>query len=140
MKINNQVSFGQTFLQESLNKYMSQENRDKLLYSYGLGELYPVDIYLGSTPRGDLTVGIKQANLWDYLTINNEIPMTQENIAAYTFIKRMEKTHENMYGLSVPYDVSVIKNIDYMYQEDIAYSIRDKIADYYKKYAHKFYN
>jgi hypothetical protein len=139
MKINNTVSFGQTFLQDSL-KNMSPQNRDKLYYSYGLGELYPVDIYLGATKQGDLTVGIRQANLWDYLTINNEIPMTTENVLAYTFIKRAQMTHDDMYGPNVPYEISVVKNIDYMEQEEIGYEIRDKIADYYKKYAHKFYN
>ena len=45
MKVNN-ISFGQTYLKPSI-KNLSQENQEKLKYSYALGELYPVDLYLG---------------------------------------------------------------------------------------------
>ncbi len=137
MKVENKVSFGQTFIQSSI-KYLSKSNIEKLEHSYGLGQLYPMDIFLGGTTGGDLTVAMKRCNLWDYLTINNEIPMTPANILKYFVIKRMEMVGEYMYGPKFPIEKYVIKNLDYKFQEDIAYEINDKIKDYVQKHGKKF--
>lgn len=137
MKVDNQISFGQTFLHPSI-KHLSKSNFEKLEYSYGLGQLYPMDIFLGCTKHGDLTVSLKRCNLWDYLTINNEIPMTPFNIVKYYLIKRMDVVGEYMYGPKFPIEHHVIKNLDYKFQEDIAYEINDKIMEYVQKHGKKF--
>ena len=137
MKVENNISFGQTYLQSSI-KHLSKANFDKLEYLYGLGELYPVDIFLGSTIRGDLSVGLRGCNLWDYLVLNNGVPMTPLNVMKYYLIKRMEVIGEYMHGRTFPVENHVIKNIDYKYQEDIAYEISDKIKEYIQKHSKKF--
>ena len=64
------ISFGQTYLKSTL-AYMSDENREKLKYSYGLGQIYPNDIYMGADKRGNLTLDITRCIPQDYLIINN---------------------------------------------------------------------
>lgn len=140
MKIDNKISFGQTYIHPTITKYLSKANQSKLEYSYALGQLYPMDIFLGANFKGDLTVGIKRCNLWDYLTINNLIPCTFENAAKYIFIKRAEMMYEYLYGPKYQIENYIIKDLDYKQQEEIAYEINDKIAEYTKKHGKKFLN
>lgn len=140
MKIDNKVSFGQTYIHPSLSRYLSKSNQLKLEHSYALGQLYPMDIYLGANYKGQLNVGLRRCNLWDYLTINNEIPLNIENTSKYVIIKRMELMHNYMYGNKYPLENFVINNLDFKYQEDIAYEINDKIIEYMNKYAKLFSN
>lgn len=130
MKIN-QISFGQTYLKPSI-KYMSEENRKKLEYSYALGDLYPVDIYLGATRKGDLTVEITKGSEYEYLLKNNEIPLTAENIAAYKFIRGAEMVYNRVYGPRYPVQKTVIEYLDYIPEDTLAHYIASDVEHYRK--------
>ena len=52
----------------------------------------------------------------------------------------MELMHNYMYGNKYPLENFVINNLDFKYQEDIAYEINDKIIEYMNKYAKLFSN
>lgn len=126
------VSFGQTFLHKSYYKYLPKETMEKLEYSYGLAELFPVDMLLGATKKGDLTLKIGACNAWDYLNINNFISSPQ-NISFYLFMKALENTGRLIHGKSFPLQSYEIKNPQSMTQEGLSYVIRDKIVSYIEK-------
>lgn len=138
MKINS-ISFGQTYLMPSL-KYMSPENRDKLAYSYALGELYPNDIYLGATHKGDLTVEITRTFLYDHLILNNQVPFTPKNIAAYVLAKKAANAGRYIHGNPYPVQKNVIKYLDYIPEDMLSQYIASEVEEYNHKYAHLFIN
>lgn len=138
MKVNN-VSFGQTYLKPSI-KNLSQENQEKLKYSYALGELYPVDLYLGGTPKGDLEVTVKGCSVMDYLVVNNALPLTQKNINYYLFTKACDGMYEKLHGPKYPKQKTVIDQLDYIPEDVLPFYIAAEIEEYTKKYAHLLYN
>lgn len=139
MKIN-AISFGTTYLKPSISN-LSPENREKLKYSYPIGEIYPNDIYLGGTRNGDLIVEIKRATPLDYLIVNGYIEPTSENIKAYTFVKKLERAMANVHGgNNVPVTKTVIKYLDFIPEDILAANISLEVEDYNKKYMKKFVN
>ena len=134
------ISFGQTFLHKSYFKYLTPETQNKLAYSYGLGELFPIDLGLGATKKGNLNVTISACNPWDHLIINNGVPLTPENIYLYSFVKNVEHISGVLHGTKYPYRTYEIKNIQSMTQEDIAFAIREKISEYYENFSKYFCN
>lgn len=138
MKVNN-VSFGQTYLMPTIRN-LSPENREKLKYSYGLGQLYPVDLYLGGTPKGDLDVTIKGCSAIDHLIVNDAIPLTQKNIDYYYFAKAAEKLGEALHGSKYPKQKTVIDQLDYIREDELPLYIATEIEDYIKKNAHLIYD
>ena len=138
MKVNN-ISFGQTYYHYSLRN-MNENNRNKLYYSYGLGDLYPVDIYLGADKRGDLTVGIRHTGDWDTLFNNGEIPITHENVTAYYLIKQFEFAGAQIHGPKYPTLKGKIRDLGNKSEQEIKYEIQDLIGKYYEKYEHCFIN
>ena len=137
MKVDNSISFGQTFVQPSIIN-LTKKNQAKVEHSFALGQLYPMDIFLGGTPLGNLTISLKRCNLLDYLTINNILPCSSENIIRYIMAKKMESIGAFLYGRKYPIENYVIKNLNDKSAKDIAFEIDDKIADYNKKYGRKF--
>lgn len=137
MKVDNSISFGQTFVQPSI-KNLSKINQAKIKHSFGLGQIYPVDILLGGRPCGDLTLSIKRCNLWDYLVLNNEIPITNENMLFYIIAKGFEQFGEFLHGAKYPFEHYIIKNLDKKSAKDIAFEINDKITEYNRKHSKMF--
>lgn len=138
MKINS-ISFGTTYLKPSV-QYMNPENRKKLESVFGLGEIYPVDLYLGSNLKGDLTLEIKRASLYEYLLNNNHIKLTPENVAALNVIKDAENADLYIHGNRSPVKKSTIKDIDYISEDILKYYIADEIEAFNSEYSEKFNN
>ena len=109
-------------------------------YSYALGELYPVDLYLGGTPKGDLEVTVKGCSVMDYLVVNNALPLTQKNINYYLFTKACDGMHEQLHGPKYPKQKTVIDQLDYIPEDVLPFYIAAEIEEYTKKYAHLLYN
>lgn len=140
MKVNN-ITFGQTYYNDSLGRYMNERDRNKLYYSYSLGDLYPVDIILGSDKRGDLTVKIRHtSNEWDQLVWAGEVPPTMENLQAYFLLKQIDIANEEIHGPKYPALNGKIRDLHKKSEQDIKYEIQDLIGKYYEKYGYKFIN
>lgn len=131
------ISFGQTYLKSTL-AYMSDENREKLKYSYGLGQIYPNDIYMGADKRGNLTLDITRCIPQDYLIINNLIECTPENISDYLLVKAMQKIGNFINGNQYPVEKYTVKNLDILPKEILAFEIQDRIEDYNIKHKKSF--
>ncbi len=136
MKINN-VSFGTTYLTPSL-RCMSPENREKIKSVYGLGQIYPVDLYLGSDKKGDLTLQIKRGSLYDYLWKNKYIEPTKSNIAALNIIKAADTVNKYIHGDSSPVRKVTIKELDYIPEDILPYYVADEIEEFNKTYSKQF--
>lgn len=136
MKIS-QISFGQTFLKSSL-AYMSNDNKEKLRSLYAIGQIYPNDIYLGATTKGDLTLEVTRGSLYDHLVLNDCIEPTPENIAAYNIAKQAENIGKEIYGMPYPVKKSVIKYLDYIPEDMLQYQVAAAVEEYNKKYAYLF--
>ena len=61
------VSFGQTYIRPTLLNNIAQHNQQKVLSLIGLGEIYPVDMYLGANREGDLVIDLLHTTLAKYL-------------------------------------------------------------------------
>lgn len=136
MKIN-QVTFGQTFLKPSID-YLSQYNQEKLRSLGEVGAKYPNDIYIGATPKGDLTLDITRGSLYDYMILNDLLEPTKENIEAYNIIKRAEIAAEELHGPLYPVNKSVISCMDYIPEDLLKYQVTAAVEEYNKQYAHLF--
>ena len=134
------VTFGQTYLQKSYFKYLSLQTQNKLIYSYGLGELFPIDMSLGANKKGNIMVKLRACNPWDHIIINNYMPLTPQNISLYSFMKTLENIGQKLHGNKIPFKTYEIKNPKSMTQEDISYVIRDKIVQYIKDFGNYFCN
>lgn len=133
MKIN-PISFGTTYLKPSV-QYMNPENRKKLESVFGLGEIYPVDLYLGANRMGDLTLEIKRASIYEYLLNNNHIKLTPENVAALNIIKDAENADLYIHGNRSPVKKLTIKDIDYIPEDILKYYIADEIEAFNNEHA-----
>lgn len=131
MKIDS-ISFGRTYITSSL-RYMSDENKKKLKSVYPLGQLYPVDLYLGANKKGDLTLSITQSSLYDYLLVNNLIKPDKENISAVKFIKAAENSFKNLHGNPYPVKKVTIPYLDYIPDDILPYYVADEIEEYAKE-------
>ncbi len=136
MKIN-PITFGQTFLKPSLS-YISNDNRAKLRDLYAIGNIYPNDIYLGATSKGDLTVEVTRGSLYDHLILNDQLTPTLENIVAYNIIKKAEIAAKELHGMPYPVKKSVIKYLDYIPEDMLKHQIVSEVEEYNKQYAYLF--
>lgn len=139
MKVNNSISFGQTFVEPSIGN-LSKINQSKVAHSYGLGQIYPVDIVLGGRACGDLTMLVKRSNLWDYFVLNDQIPVTDKNMFYYAVAKKLDDFGVFLQKTKYPVKKYIIKNLDNKSAKDIASEINNKIIEYNKNYAKKFQN
>lgn len=138
MKIN-QISFGQTYLKESVLR-LSDENKEKIKSLYPLGEIYPVDLYLGSDYKGNLTLDITRTSLYDHLVLNHQLEPTPENVFVYKFVKRCELVGQYLHGNSYPVQKTTISDIDYIDKDALPYYVADEIEKYEKQYCKKLNN
>ena len=128
MKIIN-ISFGQTFLKSSFHR-LSKDNQEKLEYSYGLGQLNPNDIFLGSDRNGNLTLDVTRCTPFDYLAINMLIEPTPQNVAEYKLHRAFNKLGKFLYGPKYSIEKYVIKDLNKKTKEVLSYEIQDKIDEY----------
>ena len=134
------VSFGQTFIKPSLVKYMKQENMGKVPYIFGLGELYPADIFIGANIKGELTVDIMHSTPAKHLFLNDAVPKTLENVTALNFIHNMERAQRIRNGIKTPVLKTVIGDIKDLSIKDLQLAVNDKIKLYYETLGKKFFN
>lgn len=133
------INFGITYLKPSL-QYMSEANRKKLVPSYGLGQLFPVDIFLGADKKGNLTVEITRSSLWKHLFINNEIPQTQHTYSICRFDEAMNNIKKQKERKQIPIEKKTFKYMDLRSSKALPYDIAQEIEKYFKKYQNLFIN
>ncbi len=134
----NSISFGTTYLKPTI-RYMSKENRQKLRSIYPLGQLYPVDIFIGADKRGNMTLDIKQSFIYDYLIQNDQFELTPQNISMYKFYKALNNSYKNIHGDNTPVRKATIENLDYITEDVLPYYVATEIEEYTKTQAKKFY-
>ena len=139
MKINNSISFKQSFVNPTLQN-LSKGNQAKVAHSFPFGQLYPIDIEFGGTLLGNLVIYIKRCNLLDYFAINDSIPVTNNNVIMYLISKKLENISNILCGQKYKVEKHIIKDLDNKSAREIAYEIDDKIAEYNKKYGKTFIN
>ena len=133
------ISFGQTYIKPSLMNYMSKENQGKIPYIFGLGEFYPVDIFVGSNIKGDLTLDIMHSTPAKQLFFSDEIPKTLVNVTTLNFIHNMEKAQRIRNGIITPVLKTTIPDLDKMTIKDLQIIVNNKIKDYYQTLGKKFF-
>ena len=134
------ITFGQTYIKPSLVKYMKPENIDKMPYIFGLGELYPTDIFIGSNLKGDLTLDIMHSTPAKQLFFSDEIPKTLGNVAILNFLHNTEKAQRLYDGIKTPILRTSISDIDKLSIRDLQLAVNKKIEYYYETLAKKFLN
>ncbi len=134
------ISFGQTYVKPSLIKYMKKENMDKMPYIFGLGEFYPVDIFVGSNIKGDLTLDIVHSTTAKQLFFSDEIAKTFENVTTLNFIHNMERAQRFRNGIKTPVFKTKISDIEKFSIKDLQLAVNDKIKYYYENFGKKFLN
>lgn len=134
------ISFGQTYIKPSLMKYIKQDNIDKIPYIFGLGELYPADIFVGANLKGDLTLDILHSTPAKQLFFSDEIPKTLDNVSVLNCLHNMERVQRFQNGIKTPVYSTVIDNLDNLSIRDLQLSVNDKIKYYYETFANKFLN
>lgn len=139
MKVSN-ITFGQTYYYPSLTRYMQNKDKEKVLYSYSLGEIYPVDIFIGSNRKRELTVEVRHCSAWDCAIKGDAFEPTEENIEGYLFARGCELAGEELYGNKYPSLKKTVKDISRKNPQEIKYDILDIIAEYYEKYGNQFLN
>lgn len=129
MKTDN-VSFGISYVKPSI-RYMSKQNQEKVKSIIPLGQLYPVDMFIGSNIKGDLTLDIVKTPMHKFLAYTDEIPKTFENLCAMDFASRLETkylaTHEEL----IPLSHYTIKNLKNYTKKDLPYAVHEKILEYF---------
>lgn len=134
------ISFGQTRILPSV-KYLDKRTTDKLPYLFGFGELYPIDFFIGSTPKGNLTVDIMHSTPAKHIFLNlKEEEQTFSNIATLSTLHFMENATRLRQGIRIPVLHTEIKNADELPVRELQYTINDKIRMYYDTLAKKFLN
>ncbi len=134
------ITFGQTYIKPSLVKYMKQGNIDKMPYIFGLGELYPTDIFIGSNIKGDLTLDIIHSTPAKLLFFSDEIPKTFENVTLLNFLHNTERAQRIYDGVKTPILRTSISDIDKLSIRDLQLTVNKKIEYYYETLAKKFFN
>lgn len=135
------VSFGQTYIRPTLLQNIAPQNQQKVLSLIGLGELYPVDMYLGGNKEGDLIIDILHTTLAKYLYYSGEVPKTSFNASILQFMDSMERVtrKQNRYNLPV-YNIK-IQHLDYFNIPELQYTVHERIANYFKNIIDKkFFN
>lgn len=133
------TAFGITYLKPSL-QYMSKMNQKKLVSSYGLGQLYPVDIFLGADRKGNLTVEIMKSSMWKYLYINNDIPQTPFTYALASLDEGLNRIKMMRESIKIPIEKKTFKFMDLRSSKALPYDIAQEIENYFKKYKNLFMN
>ncbi len=134
------ISFGQTYIKPNL-KYLNPETSHKVPYLFGFGELYPIDFYIGSTMKGNLTVDIMHSSAAKHVLMNLEDEeKTFENILYLRTVHFMDMATKARQGIKVPILHTEVKNADKLSVEELQYTINDKIKLYYDTIAKKFLN
>lgn len=134
------ITFGQTYIKPSLAKYMRPENIDKMPYIFGLGELYPTDIFIGSNIKGDLMLDIMHSTPAKQLFFSDEVPKTFGNITLLNFLHNMERAQRFHDGIKTPVWRTSISDIDKLSIRDLQLAVNKKIEYYYETLAKKFLN
>ena len=133
------ITFGTTYLKSSL-QYMSKANQKKLIPSYGLGQIYPVDLFLGSDKKGNLIVEIKKESPFKYMYYNKIVSQTPENY----YLCKLEETLNFISQASgmclIPKEKKVFKFMDLRTEKALVFDIADEISNYFKKYKNQFLN
>lgn len=138
MKID-KTSFGTTYITTSI-RYMSPENKKKIKSVIPLGQIYPVDLYIGANKKGDLTLSITQSSIYDYLLLNDKVKLTKENVAAVKVIKAAENAFKYIHGNPYPVKKVTIPYLDYISSELLPYYVADEIDEYTKEYHKVLYS
>ena len=133
------INFGITYLKPSL-QYMSEANRKKLVPSYGLGQLFPVDIFLGADRKGNLTVEIMKTSLWKHLYVNNDIPQTPLTYSLFKFDEAMNRIKMVKERKQIPIEKKTLNFMDLRSSKALPYDIAHEIEKYFKKYRNLFLN
>lgn len=134
------ITFGQTYIKPSLVEHMSKTDLEKIPYIAGLGELYPVDIFVGSNPKGQLTLDIMHSTPAKQLFFNDEEPKTIENISILNFLHNTEIAQRINNGIKTPILKTVIPDIDKLSIKELQLAVNEKIEYYYENLAKKFLN
>ncbi len=131
------INFGITYLKPSL-KYMKPINRKKLVPSIPIGQIYPNDIYLGATPKGDLTVEVTRSSLYDYLSVNGLF--YQNDLSLNKLVKAFNNAWQILHGRQYPVQKKVLYHIDDFSDKMIIDRILTEVEDYNEKYKKLFNN
>ena len=132
------ISFGQTYIKPSLTQYMAPNNLKKMPYIFGLGEFYPIDIYMGSNTRGQLTLDMIHSTVTKQLFLNNIIPKTIQNISILNFMHNMEIAARKRNGIKTPIFKTTIDDIDNLSIKELQLKVNEKIQKYYENFGKKF--
>ena len=133
------ITFGTTYLKSSL-QYMSKANQKKLIPSYELGQIYPVDLFLGSDKKGNLIIEIMKESPFKYMYYNKIVSQTPENY----YLCKLEETLNFISQASgmclIPKEKKVFKFMDLRTEKALVFDIADEISNYFKKYKNQFLN
>lgn len=128
MKINS-ISFTSTYLKPSI-RGLSEKNQKKVQCVYPLGEVCPVDLYLGSNSKGDFTVDITRCSVNKYLASNKQGDFPDEYSKYLPTILALENSYVSVHGPMYPVKKVTIKNLDKISAEDLPYLVADEIVKY----------
>ena len=134
------ITFGQTYIKPSLAKHMSKSNLEKIPYIVGLGEFYPVDIFIGANAKGQLTLDILHSTAAKQLFFSDEISKNFENFATLNFLHNMERVQRINNGIKTPIFKTAIPNLDKLSIKELQLAVNEKIKYYYENLAKKFLN
>ena len=135
------VSFGQTYIRPTLFQNLSKQHHPKVMSLIPLGELYPVDMYLGANREGDLVVDILHSTLGKFLYFAGEIPKTIENVAMMQFWDSAERINRRNNGYKLPVYNIKIQNLDYFTTPELQHTVHVRIAHYLQNMIDKrFFN
>ena len=134
----NSISFGTTYIKPSINN-LSKKNKEKVRELIPLGQIYPVDLFLGADSKGNLTLEIKQAFIYDHLIANDQFDLTPQNIAMYKISKAANNVYKYIHGDKTPVRKTKIEFLDAIPKDILPYYVADEIEEYEKTYSKKFY-
>lgn len=134
------ITFGQTYIKPSLVEHVSKSNLEKIPYIVGLGEFYPVDIFLGANAKGQLTLDILHSTPAKQLFFSDEISKNFENLSTLNFLHNMERIQRINNGIKTPVLKTVISDFDKLSIKELQLAVNEKIKYYYENLAKKFLN
>ncbi len=134
----NSISFGTTYIKPSIN-HLSKANKEKVKKLIPLGQIYPVDLFLGADRKGNLTLEIKQTFIYDHLIANDQLDLTPQNIAMYKISKAAQNTFNYIHGDKTPVRKATIEHLDAIPKDILPYYVADEIEEYEKTYSKNFY-
>ncbi len=133
------TTFGITYLKSSL-QYMSKANQKKLIPSYGLGQIYPVDLFFGSDKKGNLIVEVMKESPFKYMYYNKIVSQTPENYYLYKLEETLNILSQASGMCVIPKEKKIFKFMDLRTEKALIFDIADEISNYFKKYKNLFLN